>query len=153
MVLAGFVLGMAVTGLAVWQLMPGMMIVQHESRFGLDETIARLKKSIVANGWEVSGVRNVTESVVKHGVTMDRQVRIVELCKASYAKSVLTSNPEVSTLMPCAIGLWEDDKGTVHIAGMNMGLMGKMFGGNIAEIMGGKVAVEEHKILADVIKE
>lgn len=153
MVLVGFVLGVAATGVAVWQLMPGMMIVQHESRFGLDETVARLEQAIEANGWEISGVRNINKSMAKQGVTFDRQVRIVELCRAPYAQSVLTTNPEVSTLMPCAIGVWEGEDGKVHLAGMNMGLMGKMFGGNIAEIMGGKVAVEEKKILAEVVKE
>jgi len=35
---------------------------------------------------------------------------------------------------------------------MNMSLMGKMFGGTIAEVMGGQVSVDEHKILQSVVK-
>jgi hypothetical protein len=36
---------------------------------------------------------------------------------------------------------------------MNMGLMGKMFGGNIARVMGASVAKDEKKMLKDVVRE
>jgi len=72
---------------------------------------------------------------------------IVELCKAEYAKDVLSTNPEVSTLIPCAWGVYEGDDGNSYITGMNMGLMGKMFGGNIARVMGASVARMKRKCL------
>jgi uncharacterized protein (DUF302 family) len=78
---------------------------------------------------------------------------IVELCKAEYAKDVLSTNPEVSTLIPCAWGVYEGDDGNVYITGMNMGLMGKMFGGNIAKVMGASVAKDEKQMLKDTIRE
>ena len=86
------------------------------------------------------------------GVIMRRQVRLVELCKADYAKDILTTNPEVSTLMPCAWGVYEGEDGKVYVSGMNMGLMGKIFGGNIAKVMGGSVAKDELSMLKDTIK-
>jgi uncharacterized protein (DUF302 family) len=95
----------------------------------------------------------MNKAMSKHGVNMDKQVRIVELCKAPYAKDVLLTNPEVSTLMPCAWGVYKGEDGKVYIAGMNMGLMGKMFGGNIAKVMGGAVAKDEHNMLKAVIAE
>jgi uncharacterized protein (DUF302 family) len=82
---------------------------------------------------------------------MSRQVKIVELCKAEYARDVLSTNPEVSTLMPCAWGVYEGDDGKIYISGMNMGLMGKMFGGNIAKVMGDLVVKDEARILERVI--
>lgn len=36
---------------------------------------------------------------------------------------------------------------------MNMGLMGKMFGGNIARVMGGAVSKDEARMLEHVILE
>ena len=39
-----------------------------------------------------------------------------------------------------------------YLSKMNVGLMGKMFGGNIAKVMGGSVAVDEHKILLGLLK-
>ena len=78
---------------------------------------------------------------------------IVELCKAQYAEDVLSTNPEVSTLMPCAWGVYDGDEKKIYITGMNMGLMGKMFGGNIARIMGGSVAVDEKQMIKDVVRQ
>jgi len=85
------------------------------------------------------------------GFTMERAVKIVELCKAEYAKDVLLTNPEVSTLMPCARGVYEGDDGKIYISGMNMGLMGKMSGGNIAKVMGGSVSKDEARMLERAI--
>jgi hypothetical protein len=34
---------------------------------------------------------------------------------------------------------------------MNMGLMGKLFGGNVARVIGGNVAKDESKMLEEVI--
>ena len=149
--IGGFLLGLVVTGVAVWLLMPGMMLVQHDSRYSLDETVARLKTSIQEQGWEVKGVRNITKNIHQQGHPCQMQIRIVELCRPDYAQSILDTNPEVATLMPCAFGVWEGLDGVVHISGMNMGLMGKMFGGNIAKVMGSKVAKDEHAILSAVI--
>jgi uncharacterized protein (DUF302 family) len=149
----GVLIGAIGMGGAMWLMMPSLMLVQHESKFdSLDETITQLEVAIKAHGWSVPAVRNMNKSIEKHGEKLDRQVRIVELCNAKYAKPVLVSNPEVSTLMPCAWGIYEGDDGKIHISGMNMGLMGKMFGGEIAKIMGGDVARDEKNILAEIIK-
>ena len=95
----------------------------------------------------------MNKAMAKSGVQMDNQVRIVELCNAKYAKDILTTNPEVSTLMPCAWGVYKGKDGKVYISGMNMGLMGKMFGGNIARVMGESVSQDEEKMLGGVIRE
>lgn len=151
--LVGLVLGVALTGVAVWQAMPGMMIVEHRSKYGLDETVTRLKEAIRDAGWVSPAVRNMNASMAKQGVTHDKQVRIVELCQAHHAKSVLSTDPHVATLMPCAIAVYEREDGAVYVSGMNMGLMGKMFGGNIGVVMGGAVADDERKILSSVIQD
>jgi uncharacterized protein (DUF302 family) len=88
--------------------------------------------------------------MAKHGETFEPRVNIIQLCKAPYAKQVLTTDRHVASMMPCSIAVWEDDAGQVHVSKMNTGLMGKMFGGTIAEVMGGKVAAEEARMLAAV---
>lgn len=133
--------------------MPGMMLTVHESKYSdVERTCEELKKGIEANGWNCPAIRDMNKSMAKHGVQFYRPVRIVELCKADYAKRVLSTNPEVSTLMPCAWGVYEGPDGKVYISGMNMGLMGKMFGGTIAEVMGGHVSEDEQAILQSVVK-
>ncbi len=149
----GLLLGAGITVLVGWQAMPGMMLTVRESTYpDVDRTCEELKEAIEANGWDCPAIRDMNKSMAKHGVRFDRPVRIVELCKADYAKRVLSTNPEVSTLMPCAWGVYEGPDGKVYISGMNMGLMGKMFGGTIADVMGGQVSADEHKILQAVIK-
>lgn len=150
----GLIVGAALVGVIAWQAMPGLMLVVHESRYDtVEETCEQLAKAIEANGWVSPGVRDMNASMAKHGVEFDRPVRIVELCKAEYAQDVLGTNPEVLTLMPCAWGVYEGADGKVYITGMNMGLMGKMFGGNIAKVMGGSVSKDEARMLHDVIAE
>ena len=150
----GLVLGIAICAVTMFAMMPKMMLTVHESRFGtVDETCAALEKAIEEGGWSCPGVRDMKKSMAKYGVEFPGEARIVELCKADYAKKVLTTNPEVLTLMPCAWGVYKGTDGKVYISGMNMGLMGKMFGGTIAEVMGGSVAKDERQMLASVIAE
>ena len=150
----GLIAGVSVTAVIVWLSMPKMMLVTHKSRYqSVEETCQQLKTAIEANGWSCPAIRDMNMTVSQKGVQMDRRVMIVELCKAEYAKDVLSTNPEVSTLIPCAWGVYEGDDGNSYITGMNMGLMGKMFGGNIARVMGASVAKDEKKMLKDVIRE
>lgn len=148
----GLIAGVLLAGIVGWQSMPGMMLVTHQSRYDtVEETCIQLKAAIEENGWSSPGTRDMNLTMEKHGVTMDRPVKIVELCKAEYARDVLLTNPEVSTLMPCAWGVYEGDDGKIYISGMNMGLMGKMFGGNIAKVMGGLVSKDETRMLERII--
>jgi uncharacterized protein (DUF302 family) len=150
--LGGLVSGALLAGVLAWTLMPGMMIHQRPSKLGFDETVSALEKSIVDNGWTHSGTRDLRKSLSKQGVEFPHRVKIVELCKPEYAADVLGSDRFVATLMPCAIAVYETDAGEVMISSMNTGLMGKMFGGNIAKVMGRSVARDEARILAPVLK-
>lgn len=149
--LAGALAGAALMAVAVVMLMPGMMIVVEESSLGLEDTVARIQASLEEQGWSSPGTLNLNKSLSKHGVELDPQVRVVQLCHPEYARDVLAEERHVSALMPCAISVWEGDDGKVYVSKMNTGLMGKMFGGVIAEVMGGKVAKDEKAILASVV--
>jgi uncharacterized protein (DUF302 family) len=150
--LSGLVAGAILCGVAMFALMPSMMLTVQQSRFGtVEETCAALEKAIEAGGWSSPATRDMKKAMAKHGVEFPGEVRIVELCKAEYAGKVLATNPEVLTLMPCAWGVYKGADGKVYVSGMNMGLMGKMFGGTIAEVMGGSVAKDEHGMLADIV--
>jgi uncharacterized protein (DUF302 family) len=151
--LVGALAGAALCGLVIFRTMPSLMIVTHESELGFDETVAALEKSIQQQGWVVSSVMDMNKSMAKHGVEFEPRVKLVKLCNPEYAKSVLTTDRYVSPLMPCTFAVWEDDDGKVHLSKMNMGVMAKMFGGNIAEVMGGKVAKDEQTILSGIVKD
>jgi uncharacterized protein (DUF302 family) len=149
---AGLVLGIVLSIAGVILLMPGMMIKTHESSLGFEETVAALEQSITDNGWTSPGTMNLNNSMAKHGVEFGPRIRLVRMCKAEYASQVLAGDRHVSSLMPCRVAVWEGDDGKVCISKMNTGLMGKLFGGTIAEVMGGYVAEDEEKILAPVLE-
>ena len=149
---AGLLVGVFLTTLAVWLALPGMMIVTEESRLGLDETVASMQQAIERQGWVSSGTTDMNKSLAEHGVQFSPRVKVVKLCKPEYAESVLSTDRHVACLMPCSIAVWEDDDGKVYVSKMNTGLMGKMFGGNIAEVMGGHVSRDEHVMLSGILE-
>jgi uncharacterized protein (DUF302 family) len=150
----GGVIGFVLCGMVMFFVMPSLMIVTKECKLGLDETVAALEKRIPEHGWVISGGKaiNMNESLAKEGVEFKHGVRLVKLCNAEYAKSVLTTDRYVSCLMPCTMAVWEGDDGKVYLSEMNMSLMAKMFGGNIGKIMGGKVVHDEEKMLEGLLK-
>jgi uncharacterized protein (DUF302 family) len=150
----GLVVGFVLCGITVFGAMPSLMIVTRECELGFDETVAALEKRIPEHGWVVSGGQpiDMNKSMAKHGVTFEPRVKLIKLCKAEYAKSVLTSDRHISSMMPCTMAVWEADDGKVYLSKMNMHLMAKMFGGNIAKVMGQKVVQDEEKMLEGLLK-
>ena len=65
------------------------------------------------------------------------KVKVVTLCNPDLAYRILTDDADkkASGVMPVTIGIYEDSAGKTHIAVMDYGLMGSMFGGTIAEVM------------------
>jgi uncharacterized protein (DUF302 family) len=152
----GLVIGFLLCGLVMFKAMPSLMIVTRESKLGFDETVAALEKRIPEHGWTVSGGKaiDMNKAMAEHGgVTFKPRVKLVKLCKADYAKSVLTTDRHVSCMMPCSMAVWEGDDGKVYLSELNMALMAKMFGGNVAQIMGGKVVHDEEKMLEGLLND
>lgn len=147
-------IGFILCVIVVFTAMPSLMIVTRESKLEFDETIADLEKRIPKHGWVISGDQpiDMNKSMAKHGVTFKPRVKLVKLCNAEYAKSVLTSDRHISCMMPCSMAVWEADDGKVYLSEMNMALMAKMFGGNIAKVMGKKVVHDKEKILQGLLE-
>lgn len=148
----GFFLGMLLLGGLLFLLMPKMMIQVHPSRFAsVEATCQALTQAIEEKGWTVAGIRDMNAAVERGGSRLDRTLRVVELCNAHHAAKVIADHPEISTMMPCAWGVYPDKQGRIWISGMNMKLMATLFGGTIARVMGKDVAKEEAAILKRVV--
>ncbi len=147
-------IGFVLCGIVLFTAMPSLMIVTRKIKLEFDETIAALEKQIPKHGWVISGDQpiDMNKSLAKHGVTFKPRVKLLKLCKAEYAKSILTTDRHVSTMMPCTFSVWDGDDGKVYLSKMNMALMAKMFGGNIAKVMGKKVVHDEEKILQGLLE-
>jgi uncharacterized protein (DUF302 family) len=149
--LLAFIAGALASTLAILTLARQQMIQVLPSPLGFDETVEALEHgAIEAEGWNSPGTRDLNAMMAKHGVEFRPRVKLVELCKARYAAQVLQDDRKVATLMPCAIAVYEDDGGKIWMSKMNVGLMGKLFGGTVARIMGVGVANEEKRILASL---
>lgn len=147
----GVLAGALVCAGVVVTAMPRMMLVTKESQLGFDETVQAIEKAIEKEGWSSPGTTNMNAAMKKQGVEFAPQVRLISMCKAEYAKDVLTTDRHVSSLMPCKVAVWEGDDGKVYVSKMNTGLMGKLFGGNIARVMGEAVGRDEENMLRGIL--
>jgi uncharacterized protein (DUF302 family) len=134
-------------------MMPKLMISTHESRLGFEETVTTLQSAAQGKQWLIPKVYDMQASLKKEGYADMNKLSILSLCQPEYAYNILKNDSDkfVTAVMPCRMGVYETQNGKVMISGMNMGLMSKMFGGNIANVMGG-VAQEEAEMLAQVVK-
>ena len=146
-IIAGMVIGAIICVTLIVSIMPSMMIITRESKLSFDETVATVQERIKEQGWSVKGVSDVKHEINKAGYEFQPRINIIKLCKAEYAKEVLTTDRYVSCLMPCSISVWEGDDGRVYLSEMNMALMARLFGGNVGKVMGGKVVDDEEKML------
>jgi hypothetical protein len=73
---------------------------------------------------------------------------MVEACSTKYSGPILKDDNIrfLSILMPCKVSVYKKNDGKTYIGMMNAGLMGKMFGPMVGEIMG-KVAADQAKFV------
>ena len=145
----GVVVGVVMTGVLAWVYAPGLMLIEHESPYGVEKTVEMIKSNAVDAEWVVPGVSSIHKSIKKHGGGELPPVMLINLCRPDYAYDILKEdeNKIVSVFMPCTISVYEKSDGKAYIGTMNAGLLGKMFGGTVAEIMGDKVASDQEKFI------
>lgn len=147
--IAGLVAGVAITLLLAWNMASSMMFREVPSPFGLEETVARIQQNVqnAGNGWALSGLRNPAKAVQVDGGNV-LPVLMIEACSTKYSKPILQDDSVrfLSILMPCKISVYKKNDGKVYIGMMNAGLMGKMFGPMVGEVMG-HVAEDQKKFI------
>jgi len=127
--LIGFVLGVLVTGVVMYKMAPGMMMLEDVSPYNFEE-------SVKAHGWKIPKVHDLQKTMKKHGKDV-RAVKVIELCHPDHAGRILAESEEriVSSLMPCRVAFYEKEDGKVYISRMNSSLMASMMAGIIPEVM------------------
>lgn len=148
----GLVVGGIIAGATIWLAMPGMMLHVSQSSLSFDDTVSTIESRAVAAGWQVPKIYDLQTSLINAGKSDMTRLKVISLCQPDHAYAILSddANKAVSAMMPCRIGVYETADGSVRIAQMNIGLMSKIFGGTIQEVMG-KVSEEEADILGDII--
>jgi len=136
-VLICVIAGMVLMGLIVWFTMPSLMLVKFRSKLNYDETISALDENLVKKqDWKVLAVNDYKKSTEAF-VTLEHTASI-NICNPKYASRILADDKDrgVTAFMPLGIGVYEDKKGQVFVSKLNIGLLGKMFGGTISKVMG-----------------
>jgi len=146
----GFVAAIVLVVVLMFTIGPSMMIHEHQSPYSLDETVNKIVENAKKEGWVSSGVKPLEKSIAKHGGGKVLPVRLIDLCEPHHAEKILSSDEEryVSVMMPCTISVYERADGKIYIAHMNAGLVGRLFGGKIAEVMAGPVSEQQNRFVA-----
>ena len=138
--IGGLVVGIALLGVVMFFKAGSFMFNEIESPFSVEETAARIQRNIQGledRGWKLSGLRDPSKAVAASGTNV-MPVLLVEACSTKYSAPLLKEDETraLSILMPCTITIYKKDNGKTYITLMNSGLMGKMFGKKVGEIMG-----------------
>jgi uncharacterized protein (DUF302 family) len=148
-IIGGFFLGLVVVGVLAYTYAGSLMFREIESPFGVEETVARIQHNIqgVGNGWALSGLRNPGKAVEAAGGNV-LPVMMVEACSTKYSGPILKDDSVrfLSILMPCKVSVYKKNDGKTYIGMMNAGLMGKMFGPMVGDVMG-EVAKDQEKFV------
>ncbi len=152
--LLGILVGVVGVGLFVYSSASGLMVKEQPSPYTVEETVARITKVAEADGWKVLGIRKLHESVKKGTGEDVLPVHLVDLCQPHHAKKMLEGDDTrvVSVFMPCTISVYEKSDGKTYVCSTNAELLGGLFGGTVAEVMGGEVAEAQAKFLEAVAK-
>ncbi len=129
--------------------MKSMMVQERVSPYNVELTINKIKENAKEIGWVTPDVKNMNKSIKKHGgKDIGGPVRIVELCNAEHSGKILITDEGryVALLMPCAIAVYTKSDGETYVSNMKAGLMGKMMGGIVSEVMQ-DVDIDQKKIL------
>jgi uncharacterized protein (DUF302 family) len=147
----GILIGIVLTVILEVLAMRLKMIAVCTSRFGFDETVEKLEEAIQGAGWSLAASESLNERMKSDGVNFAPRVQLLKLYSAEHSEAVLKENRSMACLMPCTFAVYEAPENGVQISKMNTRVMGKIFGGAIARIVGEKISADEEKILNSVL--
>jgi len=146
--IGGFAVGIIVMLIVMKIAAPGMMIHEAKSPYDFNTTVTTINSNALNEGWKVTNVYDFQKSIMDAGKGDVGRIKVIEMCQAEYASGLLTEDETkfVAVMMPCAIAVYEKSNGSIYVASMNVGIMGKIFGGEIDTTMS-KVAADDKTIL------
>ena len=132
----GFVLGVVVFAVVGFFSAASIMIVEDTSPLSYEETVQKVKDTAAEIGWKVPTVHEIHKSVEKAGFNV-APVTVIEICHPKLAGTILQDDDArvVTSMMPCRISIYQKSNGEVIVSRMNTGLVSKMFGGIVTEVM------------------
>ena len=90
-----------------------------------DEAVAAVEQETKSAGFKVLHVHDVTATLKEKGFEIE-PLKIIEICNARSANSVLQSDIKISLFLPCKINIYQKDNKT-YISGLRPTLLAKFF--------------------------
>jgi uncharacterized protein (DUF302 family) len=141
--------GIVATAITAGLALPKLILTEQESPYSLEETVTRIVERTRQSGWVVPKVYDFEKSIAEHTGIVVGPVRVIEICFPDSAARMLAEdrNKVVTPFMPCAVGVYQKSDGSVYVARLNVGVMGRFFGGSIQSVMT-EIAARDDALLA-----
>lgn len=114
------------------------MLIERQSPLDFESTLTRLEENAKAQGWKVPSKWKVDfQRNLKRVTGTDiGPNRVLKMCEPAAAAKLLVKDEykQLTALMPCTIAVYEKSDGKTYISMMNLDMMGKMYGGDVAEM-------------------
>jgi len=123
------------------------MNYKKESSKEYFQTLSDLQNVISANGFRILHIHNVKETLAEKGFNID-EYRIIEICNAKFANTIINKNKEYGVLMPCKIILYAEN-GKVYLTMQDPEVLVNKF--NIEDVI--DIAKEVGFIMKKIIDE
>ncbi len=96
------------------------LLLESQSRFSFTETIEILSKTILENGWKITIIHDLQETMKKNGKEV-LPVKVIEICNPGLAFQILSKDElrNVSPMLPCRLSVYEKSDGHTYISRMN----------------------------------
>ena len=145
--LVGILVGAAAVAVAVVATMRRRMVVPQRSGRSFEDTCAAVEATVPGNrgfGFPIAPF-DMLESLREKGVRPDgmRRARLYFVCNPKLAGRVLSDQPRMAGIMPCSWAVYELEDGSVWLSKMNIGMMARMFPGEVGAAMREVAAADE----------
>ena len=125
-------------------------MIERQSPLGFEETLERLEKNAKAEGWKVPSKWKVNfqRNLKKVTGTDIGPNRVLKMCEPYAAAKLLVKDQykQLTAMMPCTLAVYVKSDGKTYISMVNLAAMGKMYGGDVAE-MADALAPQMEKML------
>lgn len=136
-ILVAFVIGALAAAFIGFTMLPGLMINETLSPLPFDETVEKIEANAKELGWKVPDKWKANfQANFKKVVGVDiGPSKVLKMCEPQAAVDILKHDKfkNLAVMMPCTIAIYEKSDGKTYISTMNMGMLGKMFGGEVAK--------------------
>ncbi|MFH2137463.1 MAG: DUF302 domain-containing protein [Candidatus Omnitrophota bacterium] len=151
-IIKGFLLGIIITVIAIWIILPNLLIKTYTSTLDFDETISSIQSATITGGWQVPKIYDMEDMFYRAGFNDMEDMNIIALTQPDYSYELLKadSSKKISALMPCRISVYKNSTGDVKISIFNTSLLGKMFGGKAAKLMP-RILKEQRDIIKNIV--